>query len=160
MSDPSSEATGIIVVGIVNAVVSQAPLQWAVEQARAFGKTLLAVSIYPSSKLDPWPAIPRSSEGDKSAAEAVLDHAIEQLGEDRQGVEVRREVVPGKPVDVLVERSRGADLLVLGGRRARTPVDQRPLSVAARCVQLAACPIVVVPTRAAERKQGRERTRR
>lgn len=160
MSDPAPEQTDTIVVGIVDAVVSQAPLRWAVQQARAFGKALVAVSVYPSSKLEPWPAIPRASEGDESAARAVLDHAIEQLGEDGQGVELRREAAPGKPVDVLVERSRSADLLVLGGRRARTSVDQRPLSVAGRCIQLAACPVVVVPTPTAERKQRRERARR
>lgn len=160
MSDPSPEQTDTIVVGIVNAVVSQAPLRWAVQQARAFGKTLVAVSVYPSNKLEPWPAIAQSSEGDESAARAVLDHAIEQLGEDGQGVELRREAAPGKPVDVLVERARSADLLVLGGRRARTSVDQRPLSIAGRCIQLAACPVVVVPTRTTERKQRRERARR
>lgn len=150
-----------IVVGIANPTVSQAPLQWAVEQARAFERTLLAVSVFPSRKLEPWPAVAQPGDESEAAARLVLDQAIEQLGDRGEGVELRREVVEGKPLDILVERSHDADLLVLGGRRARTPIDHRPRSVAARAIQLAACPVVVVPTAAprASRRAGREGTR-
>lgn len=134
-----------IVVGVADPTVSQAPLRWAAEQARAFGKTLLAVNARPAPQVEPWPRTPRPEESDEVRGRAILDEAIERLGDARHGIEVRREVRQGPAVRTLIHASRDADLLVLGGRRARGRFDQRPMSVAVQCIQLAACPVVVVP---------------
>lgn len=146
LAEPEQGGSRTIVVGVAEPEISQAPLRWAVEQARAFGKTLLAVSVYPPGPLEPWPSTPRPEDAeDQAAARAKLDDAIARLGEAHRGVEIRRETIQGRPVKALVDASRSAALLVLGGRKARGRLDLRPSSVAVHVVQLAACPVVVVP---------------
>ncbi len=71
---------------------------------------------------------------------------------------VQLELAEGAPARVLLERSVGAEMLVLGSTRpspgpagragtasAATPAPSRPLGPVARdCLHAAACPVVVV----------------
>lgn len=140
-----------IVVGIKHPAMSQGALRWALEQARVFGKTLVPIQAYPGPDVETWPVLQTvPKEAQRAEAMAALDRAVDALGGDLQGVDIRPEVVEGRPVPVLVARSARADLLVLGSRRARSRATPRPISVASQCIQLSACPVVVVPVRRRE----------
>lgn len=59
-------------------------------------------------------------------------------------VEVRLQVLPGPPAYALVERSRDADLLVVGSRGRGAVRSVLLGSVALHCATRASCPVVVV----------------
>lgn len=157
MASPAwSAAPRPIVAGVADPTVSQAPLQWAAEQARAFGKPLLALTVLPQPPVEPWPTTGHPAQDDETRYRTILDEAIKRLGDAAHGIEVRRELRQGSVVRVLVHASNDADLLVLGGRRARGRFDQRPMSIASQCIQLAACPVVIVPVARPHRRKREE----
>jgi Universal stress protein family len=64
-----------------------------------------------------------------------------EVGHRFQPVGVSRQIEFGRPADVLVEQSAGADLLVIGRRRRRLP---GPGSVTRSCARSSRCPLVIV----------------
>ena len=70
-------------------------------------------------------------------------------------VSVSRQVVRGHPANVLVEASRGADLLVVGSRGHGTVVGMLLGSVSHHCVLHAECPVVVTHTASEPRRSSR-----
>jgi hypothetical protein len=68
-------------------------------------------------------------------------------------VNVRAAMVCGPPAQVMVGQCADADLLVLGGRHADTPLGQTVGAVAATCLRQAPCPVVIVTVAAASTGQ-------
>ena len=88
------------------------------------------------------PTLPEVEGQMHTETKAMLERATETL-EDK--VPLQREVIRGDPADVLVERSRELDILVLGSR-AYGPVRHVLMgSVSAPVMREAHCPVVVVP---------------
>jgi nucleotide-binding universal stress UspA family protein len=85
----------------------------------------------------------QSSKPKRTAAtKASLQGAVTELA---GGVPVHTQTVEGNAADVLVERSRELDLLVLGSR-AYGPVRHALLgSVSAAVMREAHCPVLVMP---------------
>ena len=81
-------------------------------------------------------------------AQVALDREAEALG--AAGLEVKAQLLDGFPPQVLVRAARDLDAdLVVMGTRGRTGLSHLLLgSTAERVMQLAACPVLVVPTRA------------
>jgi nucleotide-binding universal stress UspA family protein len=75
-----------------------------------------------------------------------IEQQLERFcAEWQEGVPLQRETVRGEPAGVLIERSGGLDLLVLGSR-AYGPLRHVLLgSVSARAMREARCPVLVVP---------------
>ena len=97
------------------------------------------------------PDVPRLRAGTEARARRVVDEVLDEVPVSGvpgvADVDVRLSVVQGSPAHALVERSRGADLLVVGSR-GRGAVRSALLgSVALHGVTHAACPVLVVHPR-------------
>ncbi|MFC3495778.1 universal stress protein [Glycomyces rhizosphaerae] len=135
---------GRIVVGVDGSPSSMLALRWALSQAHATGAEVEAVHAWqiPTSFGAPVALLP----GEDLAAEAktALATAIERVGADDREVAVRSHVDRGDPATVLLERAKGADMLVVGNRGYGGFVRSLLGSVSDHCVHHATCPVVVV----------------
>lgn len=62
---------------------------------------------------------------------------------------MRAALVCGRPARVLLNQCADADLLVLGGHHADSPLRQTVGAIAAVCLRQAPCPVVIVTAAAA-----------
>lgn len=141
-----------VVVGLDGTAASAAALAWAAAEARAHGVPVVVVHV-----LDPRgrkavysPSGPedRAPDGDLDDVLGRVKGLIERVG----AVPVEQVFEIGVPARVLVRRSRGARMLVLGhaarhrlaegAEHARGPALG---AIARACVARADCPVVVVP---------------
>jgi nucleotide-binding universal stress UspA family protein len=150
MSEPPGQP---IVVGVDGSEDSKNAMRWAARQAELTGATLTAVTAWqlPVSFGTAWqmPATYGRShdfaqEDFAEDARKTLHAAIDEvLGEDRR-VSVTPQLVIGHAAQVLIEASREASLLVVGGRGHGGFAGMVLGSVSQHCVSHAACPVVVV----------------
>jgi nucleotide-binding universal stress UspA family protein len=76
------------------------------------------------------------------AAHATVKDLLAAAGSE--GVEIIENVVAGAPAPVLIEASKGADLLVVGSRGRGAFAGMLLGSVSQHCVSHAECPVLVV----------------
>lgn len=81
-------------------------------------------------------------------ASALLDHLIEDAVADHPEVRVRRITVEGPARRVLLHRSAGADLLIVGARRRTGHFGLQLGRVAHTLLHHADCPVAIVPQQA------------
>lgn len=135
----SNEDRPVIVVGVDGSESSRDALRWAARQAKVTGADLHAVTAWHLPEIYAYE--PRDYEAD---ARKALDHAVEQaLGPD-PGVPLVTRVVLGDPAPVLIDASRGAQLLAVGSHGHGGFVGMLLGSVSQHCVGHAQCPVVVV----------------
>ncbi|MFJ5117189.1 universal stress protein [Kitasatospora sp. NPDC088548] len=141
--DRNIPATRRIVAGVDGSPSSRQALRWAVGQARLTGAEVEAVLCWLLPPM--YGRAPTSVNRELGhAAEKVLAQAVaEAVGDDRP-VEIRESAVLGNAAEILVERSRGAELLVVGSRGHGGFAGALLGSVGQHCVQHASCPVVVV----------------
>ena len=145
--------TGRILVGTDGSPASVAAVRWAGREAKLRG--LRVHVIYVRDMRRPSPAHyapqPRAAEGTGPAAgESTLEQVVrEAFGAQPDGVQM--ELADGPPARVLLERSVGAEMLVLGSTRhgggQGAPALQAKTAlgpVARDCLHAAPCPVVVV----------------
>ncbi|HWG12241.1 MAG TPA: universal stress protein [Streptosporangiaceae bacterium] len=150
-------ATGRILVGIDGSPASVAAVRWAGREAELRGMRVHVVYVRDRRLPTPhYAPQPRASEGVPGAGPGERMKAVvrEALGTQAEpGVQM--EVADGLPARVLIDRSVGAEMLVLGstspgnaspGGAAAPPAQARtPLGPVARdCLHAAPCPVVVV----------------
>lgn len=139
-----------IVVGLDGSTASLAALAWAHDEAVAHDAPLVVVHVLdPRSHAASYaPTHVRRDEDARAAAEADALIAIESTSPVEHVFEV------GIPSVVLVQRSRGARMLVLGHSErhrhadraaADTRVEPALGPVSRACVAQATCPVVVLP---------------
>jgi len=132
-----------IVVGVDGSDEASHALEWAAAEADRHGAPLTVLSTFTL----PTVAAPTFSLADaRSEAEDAVRNALGQLAGRRPGSHrVVGEVVPGGAANVLVQRSRTCDLVVVG-RRGLTGFDRVLLgSVSAAVAAMAYGPVAVVP---------------
>lgn len=132
-----------IVVGVDTSASSKRALRWAVDQASLTGAVVDAVLCWR------FPDVPglRTAAVERelrAAASRILAAAIAEAIPSDKSVVVRTTAVDGHATTELLERARGADLLVLGSRGHGGFAGALLGSVAQHCVQHAPCPVVVV----------------
>jgi nucleotide-binding universal stress UspA family protein len=142
----------VIVVGIDHSDGAKAALRFALEEARLRHATLRAVHAWKFDYLGA-PGImgtlpPGEYEALHSAAEAALNATLKEV-DNAKGVEVERRVVEGSPAAVLVEESRGADLLVVGSRGLGGFAQLLLGSVSQQSAHHAECPVMIVRSKPA-----------
>jgi nucleotide-binding universal stress UspA family protein len=146
--------TGIqpIVVGVDESPGSDAALQWAVAEARAWALPLRLVYCYhwsySASTLPSFEDVPEGPDSDVELALRMVDETIGKLvarARDLDGrVEISSAAIDGDAADVLVDESQRASQLVLGSRHHKALGAVVLGSVANATVGRAACPTVVV----------------
>ena len=139
-----------IVVGMDGSDSSRTALAWAYDEAAHHGAALTVVTSWhrpttlPMSP--PYGALPTENYEDqpKQDALATLDELVAALEPRSPVVDVRTSIEEGSPAKVLIERSKEADLLVVGSRGRDGFAGMLLGSVSQHLVAHAHCPVVVV----------------
>jgi len=132
-----------ILVGVDDSPAAAAAVRWAAEFAHWSGAQVALLHVRP------WLLAPGLAAGgytaglDLAAADALV--AGLAAGLHGSAVEACAEVVDGDPARVLIARSAGVDLLVLGGESSRRQRGLLLGAVAQQCTRRARCPVVLVP---------------
>ena len=150
MTGSTDRAEGRIVVGVDGTTSSAAAVRWAIREAllRQACVHLVFADDRDRRSRAPyaggWNA-PRQEED--NAAARVLLAAEMQASEALPPARVSSERADGSPARVLIDRSAGAEMLVLGSayQAGRSASDAWPPMgpVTRACLQGAACPVVV-----------------
>jgi nucleotide-binding universal stress UspA family protein len=141
---------GVIVVGVDHSAGAEAALRFALEEARLRQATLRVVHagqfgcIRATGLEGALPAVGLELEDFRRGAEAALEETLRDVGADTDGVAIERRVDQGTAAAVLVEESRGADLLVVGSRGHGGFAKSLLGSVSQQCAQHAFCPVVII----------------
>ncbi|GAA3337477.1 universal stress protein [Amorphoplanes nipponensis] len=148
-------SAGPVVAGVDGSAVSMRALDVAVEEAVLRGTELVAVHGWTgNSGTELNDTLPMSYEawsGDQEE-ERVLAEALAGIAGRYPDLTVRREVIRGPARQVLVERSRTAQLVVVGDRGHGGVAGLLLGSVSQHLIHHAACPVVVArPVRDAVR---------
>jgi nucleotide-binding universal stress UspA family protein len=145
----------VIVVGVDHSAGAKEALRFALEEAQLRQATLRAVHAWQYGYIGVTgmeggglPAVGGELRDFRDAAAAALDATLREAIPDPGGVEVERLVVEGAPAAVLVEESRGADLLVVGSRGHGGFAQLLLGSVSQQCAHHAECPVVIVRSKA------------
>lgn len=137
-----------IVVGVDGSPGSRAALAWALEEARAHGAEVYAVTVWHFTDNWAYP-LPDVTDAELSAeAGKRLEAAVSAVLAEQAGaapVQVHRQVFEGHPASTLVQAAKGADLLVVGSRGHGGFTGLLLGSVSQQIVHHAPCPAVVVP---------------
>jgi nucleotide-binding universal stress UspA family protein len=151
MTGKTDPAGGQIVVGVDGTATSADAVRWAVRAARFRRASVHLIFVHDRDQLRPAPyagrpGAPRPDEDSigRTALLAAEQQAVQFLPPDR----LSSELADGSVAKVLIDRSAGAELLVLGaayppgesGREAPPPMGP----VARACLHSARCPVVVV----------------
>ena len=113
---------GVIVVGVDHSAGAKAALRFALEEARLRQATLRVVHAWQFGYIGATglegllPAAGAELDDFRQGAAAALDETLKEVVADADSVTIERRVDQGAPAAVLVEESRGADLLVVGSR--------------------------------------------
>jgi nucleotide-binding universal stress UspA family protein len=138
-----------IVVGVDGSSGSKAALRWALAEARLRQTRVEAVYAWSL----PYPAIgsvwaPGVDEETLASlherAEQLLDQTVSAVADEAAEVEVTRSAIEGPAGAVLVEKSEGAELLVVGSRGLGGFRELLLGSVSHQCAQHAHCPVVII----------------
>ena len=138
-----------IVVGVDGSAGSLTALRWAMGTASDTGATVEAITAWElpfvlvdgcQPELATW--LKDAQRDAHARLEAAVAGARHGHGAD---ADVVLNVVEGAPAPVLIEWSKGADLLVVGSRGRGGFASLLLGSVSAQCVHHAEVPVVVVP---------------
>ncbi|MFE7462619.1 universal stress protein [Streptomyces sp. NPDC057499] len=137
---------GRIVVGVDGSESSVKALHWAVRQAELTGDTVEAVNSweYPATSwASMMPGMPEDFDPQALATVALTETLEEALGAEG-AAKVSKVVVIGNPAQSLLDRAKGANLLVVGARGYSGFKATLLGSVSLHVTQHAACPVTVV----------------
>lgn len=138
-----SQPGGRILVGIDGSPPSLDALAWAARQAELTGAGLDVVMCWAWPSSYGW-AMPVPDDFDPEGdIRRTLESALAPLRAAHPGVTVDGRVMQGHPAPILVEASKGADLLVVGNRGHGEFVGMVIGSVSEYCAQHAHCPVLV-----------------
>ena len=138
----------VVVVGVDGSTESIAALGWARRYAAATGARVRAVhawhyptafGVAPEGKAPP-PVTAAVEQGMRDD----MARAVTQAYPDPDDAQPETALRYGHPVEVLIDESKNADLLVVGHHGHSAFAGMLVGSVSIHCVTSAACPVVVV----------------
>jgi len=139
--------TGRIVVGIDGSAAGAAALEWAAAMAESTGASVEVIATWQwPTGYGAGPMFPAEYAPSGDAARIVRE-AIGTVCPDHPDVEFVPLVVEGRPATVLVDASRGAELLALGTRGHGELGGLLLGSVTEHCAAHAHCPVLVLRDR-------------
>ena len=132
-----------IVVGVDGSRSSLDALAWAAHQSELTGDRLDVVAAWQWPQSYGW-AVPTPDDYDpETALQREIEPGVDAVRAEYPAVEVEIRVINGHPAPVLVEASKGADLLVVGSRGHGEFVGMLIGSVSEYCAAHALCPVLV-----------------
>jgi nucleotide-binding universal stress UspA family protein len=139
----------LIVAGVDGSDTSRAALRWAHDEAAHHGASLTVVTTWQPPTLPmspPYGSLTDQGYQDvpKTSALDVLEGLVAELEERTPAVDITSAVEEGNPAEVLIERSKQCDLLVVGSRGHGGFAGMLLGSVSHHLVTHAHCPVVVV----------------
>lgn len=144
---------GEVVVGVDGSAGSEDALRWAASHAAREEVRLRLVHAhvpwsqqYPFDLTTGGPGLDAADARGRAAAESLLGDAAARARAEHDA-DVVTELVEGDAAKALIDRSAGAELLVVGARGLGGFAGLLLGSVSQRCVQHAVCPVVVIPQR-------------
>ncbi|MER7520696.1 universal stress protein [Streptomyces sp. NPDC126499] len=140
----TSEGAPRVVVGVDGSPESYGALRWALRHARLIGATVDAVAAYDVPGAIGWSASTVDAELDGRQARQDMAEQLRSALAEGDDVPVEEHVVRGHPAQVLIEASKGAELLVVGSRGRGGFARLLLGSVSGQCAAHAACPVVIV----------------
>jgi nucleotide-binding universal stress UspA family protein len=150
-----------IVVGVSGSMASLGALRWAADEAWRLQSQLTVVRIWQPEQLAPYAV--RSGHPDaaqsRQEAERGLAASLRQAFGPDTPADLVSEAAEGRPERILVDRSAGADLLVLGSTSVPGLVGRSIGPVIRSCLSRAHCPVVIIGPegRARQRCAGADR---
>ncbi|HWG02490.1 MAG TPA: universal stress protein [Trebonia sp.] len=130
-----------IVVGVDGSAESATALRWACREASLRGAEVYAVHAWEA----PCHSVASYAVPVQTRPESDFDMLWRAVMPDRlPGVQVRTEVASGLAARVLLERSQGADMLVLGTAGDNADSTRSAGPVIRACLRRAPCPVVVI----------------
>lgn len=143
MTPDEAPRGGRIVAGVDGSPSSLDALSWAARQADLTGSTLEIVMTWEWPESYGW-AVPVPTDFDpEQDVRNALEGAVASVRATYPDLSIDPRVVSGHPAPILVEASKGADLLVVGSRGHGEFVGMLIGSVSEYCATNAHCPVVV-----------------
>jgi nucleotide-binding universal stress UspA family protein len=138
-----------IVVGVDGSDNSRAALLWAYDEAAHHGASLTAVMTWHAPVMPmspPYGSLPPEGYDSQPRRDALalLERLTGELDARSPAVDVRSSMEEGNPAKVLIERSKEADLLVVGSRGHGGFAGMLLGSISQHLVAHAECPVVVI----------------
>lgn len=135
---------GRIVVGVDGSASSKEALRWAADEAERRGDMLEVVLVWDNPYRDMW--LPSNPPGTDTLAHfrAALRRTLEAILGEHPAVKVDPVVQEGHPAQVLVDRAKDADMLVVGSRGHGGLAGALIGSVSFSCAAHSPCPVVIV----------------
>jgi nucleotide-binding universal stress UspA family protein len=132
-----------IVVGIDGSPASFDALDWAGRQANLTHSTLEMITTWDWPTTYGWAMYFPEGYNPSEGMPEILSKAADDLRAKYPDLDVTFRVVQGHPAPLLVEASKGADLLVVGSRGHGEFVGMLIGSVSEFCATNAHCPVLV-----------------
>ncbi len=134
----------VILVGVDGSEGSRRALHWALGEARLRGTNVHVITTWPAR--EPAGSPPVEPEEARRRADDMQRHLVDTvLRQFTDPPRVSYELVQGDPVEVLLQASGDADLLVIGSHSTASMRHAMLGSVSEACARLAGCPVVVLP---------------
>jgi nucleotide-binding universal stress UspA family protein len=134
---------GRIVIGIDGSAASIDALDWAGRQAHLTHATLEMIMSWDWPTNYGWTMYFPEEYNPSEGMPEILAKAADDLRTKYPDIEITTRVVQGHPAPLLVEASKGADLLVVGSRGHGEFVGMLIGSVSEYCATNAHCPVLV-----------------
>ena len=132
-----------IVVGVDGSRSSLNALDWAARQAELTNDQLDVVATWQWPSSYGW-AVPTPDDYDpETALRREIEPGVDAVRAAHPGITMEIRVIDGHPAPVLVEASKGAELLVVGSRGHGEFVGMLIGSVSEYCAAHAHCPVLV-----------------
>jgi nucleotide-binding universal stress UspA family protein len=138
--------TGPVVVGVDGSRAGRAALEFAAGIAGSLRAPLVGVHTWTDVVAGVHGATRRPEDRATLAAEGatLLEAELDTLAAAHPGLTVQRDLVGDTSVGALLDRARGARLLVVGHRGNDTVSSMLHTSTARTLVAFAPCPVVVI----------------
>jgi nucleotide-binding universal stress UspA family protein len=140
----------LVVVGIDGSEQSRRALDWALTYATGCAAAVQAIMTVSTKDL------PDPADRLRTAERTLLGMVDAARRARPDAPVVSAEVIDGDPAVVLVDATRGADLVVLGSHGMSKISNPALGSVSLACIRLGSCPVLVIPAGRPEPVQGEE----
>jgi len=143
MSPEPPTESGRIVAGFDGSPPSLEALTWAARQCELTHSTLEVVRVWQWPTSYGW-AVPVPIDFDPEVdVRRSFEATLSSFRADYPGVDIEGSVVEGHPAPILVDASKGADLLVVGSRGHGEFIGMVIGSVSEYCATHAHCPVLI-----------------